>query len=223
MHLIIIGCEYVGKTTLAAEITKWGKRTLGSFGGFHDHFVMPFAQGDEDPEDVDRLAEQVMAMDPILLERYTRWMISYHLTPGFYGNSDHCLVNWYYGDAVYAPIYYGYGDRSRMARHSDAEAVQLAPDTVLVLMKASPTVIRQRKRENPHPHCVLKDKDVELILQRFDEEYNQSWIRRRLALDTTESTAEETLREFVGQMEPHLSNADRLRIVSHQALHPCDS
>ena len=169
---------------------------MGSFAGFHDHFVMPFAQADEGPE-AGRLAKQVRALDPILLERYARWMISYHLASGFYAGNDHCLINWYYGDAVYAPIYYGYGDRSRMARHCDAEAIQKAPDTVLVLMKASPEVVRQRMRENPHPQCILKDQDVELVLRRFEEEYNQSWMRRRFMLDTSDSTVEETLQEFL--------------------------
>ena len=41
MRLILIGCEYAGKTTLANEITKWLKETTGGGRTFHDHFTIP--------------------------------------------------------------------------------------------------------------------------------------------------------------------------------------
>ena len=41
MRLILIGCEYVGKTTLANKITKWLKETTGGGRTFHDHFTIP--------------------------------------------------------------------------------------------------------------------------------------------------------------------------------------
>ena len=56
MRLILIGCEYAGKTTLAVEISKWMIEALGlPFVRWHNHFVVPHidqhlvvrAQGDD--------------------------------------------------------------------------------------------------------------------------------------------------------------------------------
>ena len=226
MRAILIGCEYVGKTTLAAEVSKWLEQNMGhaQFGRYawHDHFVLPFTEGEG--SEVEKEAEQVLAMHPRLLEKYSRYMIHYHLNHSFFLDNHLLLINWYYGDAVYAPLYYGYGgpdeyaDRQLMARSHDADVMSLAPDTVLVLVKATPEVIRQRMAEQPHPRCILKDQDVEFVLQRFEEEYQRSGIRRRFALDTSDATVEETRQEFLRQMEPHFTERDRLAVLSHQHL-----
>src|SRR5207245_2756302 len=118
---------------------------------------------------------------------------------------------------------YGYGgpgqyaDRRQAARHWDAEVMTKAPDTVLVLLTASPEVIRQRMREHRHLHCPLKEADVERVLERFQAEYDESMIRRRFTLEVTNASLPETFQEFLRHMEPHLTQADRLRILSHQA------
>jgi hypothetical protein len=39
-----------------------------------------------------------------------------------------------------------------------------------------------------------------------------------MTLDTSEATVEETMREFVEKIEPHLSQADRLRIQTRATL-----
>ena len=74
--------------------------------------------------------------------------------------NDLFLMDFHYGDAVYAPLYYGYGkpgmyaDRRNMARSIDSEVNELYPDMVLVLVKASADAIRQRmanKHETPFP------------------------------------------------------------------------
>jgi len=56
------------------------------------------------------------------------------------------------------------------------------------------------------------------VLQRFEEEYQRSGIRRRFALDTSDATVEETRQEFLRQMEPHFTERDRLAVLSHQHL-----
>ncbi len=106
-----------------------------------------------------------------------------------------------------------------MARSYDAKVKQMAPDTVLVLMKASSEVIRRRMRENPRPRNPFKEEHLERVLERFEEEYGNSLIQRRFTLDTTEASAAEILDEFLVKMEPHLTDTDRLRIINHQALH----
>jgi hypothetical protein len=222
MRIIMIGCEYAGKTTLTAEISRWLERNLGrpQFGQYmwHDHFVFPFAEGEG--EQVETETAHILAMPPSLLEKYSRYMIHYHLV--FYQDSHHLVVNWYYGDAVYAPLYYGYGepdgyaDRGLMARSYDAKVMQEAPDSVLILVKASPDVIRRRMAQGPRPQCPLQEQDVELVLQRFEEEFKRSGIRRRFTLDTSSATVAETLQTFVKEMEPHLTADDRLAMLTHR-------
>ncbi len=225
MRLIIIGCEYVGKTTFVGELRKWMLDTLGSCTtSFHDHFVMPFGEG-SGPEE-DEKAQQILHMNRALLERHVDYMTNYHLGSGFYDENDHCVVNFYFGDAVYAPMYYGYGgagqyaDRRVMARYYDKKVMEIAPDTVLVLLKASPEVIRQRMQANPHPLSPLLEKDVDVVLGRFAEEFEASLIRRKMTLDATTASPAEMLQEFVKQIERYLNQNDKLRILAHRALHP---
>ena len=218
MRLILVGCEYVGKTTLANEIVKWIDRTMGGARGFHDHFTFPLSElGDEDQEELLRLSPQ-------LKEMFQRYMIEYHFHPSFdYSAPDHNLVGFHIEEVIYAPLYYGYGgkgeygDRTSFARAIEERIMAKAPETVLVLLKASAEVITQRGRENPHKHGVVQEKDIAYILQRFEEEYQSSLIRKRFMLDTTTATVEETLKEFVVQIEPHLISADRLRLLNHRS------
>ena len=42
MHLVLIGCEYSGTSTLALAISNWAKEAFGVGGfGFHDHWKIP--------------------------------------------------------------------------------------------------------------------------------------------------------------------------------------
>jgi thymidylate kinase len=104
-----------------------------------------------------------------------------------------------------------------MARRIEERMLQRAPGTVLVLFKASPEVIAKRMKENPHTHQIVQEKDIEYVLQRFEEEFEASLIQKRIVLDTTSSTVAETLAEFVEKYEPYHTNADLLRIRQHQA------
>lgn len=226
MRIIMIGCEHAGKTTLAEQIHNWMIENMGPpLMSWHDHFVLPFHEG-SGPE-AEEEANQVLTLMPTLLEKYSRYMIDYHFA--FFSDAHNLLVNWYYGDAVYAPLYYGYGnpddylDRRAMARSYDAKVMKMAPDTVLVLVKASPEVIRRRMSESPHPRCILKDEDVEFVLQRFEEEYNRSGIRLRFTLDTTNATLKETFGEFLRKIEPHLNENDKLSLLTHEKLMQDDS
>ena len=44
MNLIFVGCEYAGKSTIAAEVLEWAKRTLGGSSHFHDHMSVPSSE-----------------------------------------------------------------------------------------------------------------------------------------------------------------------------------
>ncbi len=218
MRLIIIGCEYAGKSTLAAQIRVWGQETLGGTIPFHDHFVFPDEEASKEEQ------QQLLALVPSLKEKYQRYMIDYHFGTGFYSDNDHCLIGFYYSEAVYAPLYYGYGgpgeyaDRVTMAKALDHKVMQVADDTVLVLLRASPEVIRERMAADPDHRSVLQEKDIELVLKRFEELFAASLIRRQFALETTTASIEETFAEFLSNIEGYLTQADRLRILTHQNL-----
>jgi hypothetical protein len=64
----------------------------------------------------------------------------------------------------------------------------------------------------------LKDEDVEKVLQRFQEEFDRSGIRRRFELDTTNATAKETFQQWLRQMEPHITPADRACMLTHALI-----
>ena len=239
MRLILIGCEYAGKTTLAVEISAWMRRVPGiSLVRWHNHFVVPrldqhlMVGRDEDAEVPGKPLEeewgaeefdQILAMSPALLEQFQRHMIWRHLCPDMFRDPDYLLIDWYYADAVYAPLYYGYGepgsfaDRRQRARAWDAEVMRQAPDTVLVLVRAAADLIRQRQRRQPHPRGLLAEPDVELVLDRFQEEFDSSLIARRFVLDTTRASIAETLQEFLSQIPPHLSPTDQQRAAAPAA------
>ena len=65
------------------------------------------------------------------------------------------------------------------------------PDMVLVLMKASPETIRSRVEEGKspfparHADTLFQAKDAEIVLERFEEQYESSLIPSKFVLDTT--------------------------------------
>ena len=219
MRLILIGCEYAGKTTLADHISDWMRQKMGvSRVRWHDHFILPI--GADEAEKVASLA-----LMPALKEKLQRYQIWRHLHPTVYRNDDYLAVNLHYADAVYAPLYYGYGgpddpfgDRRRRARAWDAEVMLQAPDTVLVLVKASVEAIRERLAKSPRPMCILREEEVALVLSRFEEEYANSLILRRFSLDTTDLSPGRIFEEFLKRMQPYFSRVDHLRILTQQTL-----
>ena len=235
MHLLLIGCEYTGKATLAGNISRWMIETMGvSLVRWHDHFVVPRldshtiirAESDsdtaigkaEDDLNTDEDEEQIMSLRPNVLEQLQRHNIWRHLHPRLLQADDVLFVNFYYADAVYAPLYYGYGelgsfaDRSERAREWDQELLPYAPDMVLVHLTATSDTVCERMAGNPRVRGILKEEDIQLVLDRFQEEYEASLIERKFTLDTTDATPEQTLEQFVERVQPHLSETDLLRI-----------
>ena len=227
MRLIIVGSEYAGKTTLVKEIVKWRDNVMGpptplGIVPYHDHFMLPWVGHWDEISEED--LKKFMELGPELKEMFQRYQMSYHLSPMLYGDTDHILVGFHIEEAIYAPRYYGYGrkgeygDREAFARSIEKEIVEMDPHTVLVLVKTTPEVIRERMKTSPHERSVLRESDIDETVAAFDYHFSHSLLRYRMTLDTTEATVEETLSEFVEKVEPHLSEADRLRIQTHAAL-----
>ena len=57
----------------------------------------------------------------------------------------------------------------------------------------------------------MREEDIEHVLARFEDEVEASLLQKRMVLDTSTSTVEDTLAEFVEKHEPFFSNADLLR------------
>ena len=234
MRLILIGCEYTGKATLAEKISRWMIETMGvSLVRWHDHFIVPRlddhtiirAEGAdatigkaEHDLNTEEDEEQIMSLRPNVLEQLQRHNVWRHLHPGLLSSDDVLFINFYYAEAVYAPLYYGYGepgsfaDRTERAREWDSELLAYAPDTALVLVTADPATVAERMAHRPRVHGILKEQDIPFTLDRFQGEYEGSLIERKFTLDTTDTTPEETLRQFVERIQPHLSQTDRRRI-----------
>ena len=234
MRLLLIGCEYTGKSTLAGNISRWMIETMGvSLVRWHDHFVVPRldshtiirAEGSdaaigktEYDLNTDDDEEQIMTLRPNVLEQLQRHNIWRHLHPGLLSTDDVLFINFYYAEAVYAPLYYGYGepgsfaDRSERAREWDQEMRAYAPDMVLVLLTAAATTVAERMAARPRVRGILKERDIPYVLDRFQDEYDASLIERKFTLDTTDTMPQRTVADFVDRIHPHLSEVDRQRI-----------
>ena len=237
MRLTLMGCEYAGKRTLGVEISRWWSEQTGSEFheppqmSFHDHFTVPHVVHAGGHDDHKELSErQMLDLNPGLLEHYQRYQIGNKLHSGYVtGGPDLFLIDWFYADAVFAPLYYGYGgpgqyaDRHVMARHMEAELLKTMPEMILVMMQASPEVIRQRKREGKsvfpgrHKATHFKEEDAELVTGLFQEEYDNSLINRKFTLDTTSTTVDETLQEFISRITKYITPEDRLRVLTHMS------
>jgi len=167
--------------------------------------------------------ELYMALSPVQREAFQRYHIAYHIGEDFYSTRHHNITGMHVDEAVYAGLYYGYGgegeyaDRKAMAPNIEETMLKKAPNTVLILIKADPEIIRKRMRENPHQNGLVQDKDVEFVLQRFQEEYDRSSIKNRFEIDTSSATVKESLAVFVENIDDFLTAEDRNDILVHRA------
>lgn len=245
MRLIVIGCEYSGTSTLGYHIGKWGKEALGDDLGFHDHWQIPHVSHPNIPEGKTHkeMVDDFLAgkgIDPSLLghsdeenraflaltpkqqEAFQRYHMEYHVADTFYEDPHHNQIGFHINEAVYAPRYYGYGgareyaDRSWYARRVESDIMHKAPDSVLILVKASADAIKARLKANPHPFGLVQEGDVEEVLADFQHQYDQSWLRHKFEIDTTNATQEESLAEFAEKIEGHLTDTDRAKIMYYR-------
>ena len=223
MELLLAGIEYSGTTTLGAAISAWYTEQTGRDYGFHDHFKFPqisHAVLDADEQ------QTVLNLSPRLKELLESHQVDYHVQGTFFRDGNHANIGMHLDEAVYGPLYWGYGapgepgDRGLLSRKAEDYILKYETSMVLVLLKAEPGVIARRMRENPHENSPLREEDIPLVLERFDEEYEKSRIRHKFSLDTSTATVEETLAEFVRLVEPYLEDRDRHFMALHRARAP---
>lgn len=202
MRLILIGCEYAGKTTLVGALYEWGE-SRGIHFHLDDHFSIPdqfFLNADDQ--------QAMLAMPPTIKERFQRFQIYYHIDV-MANHSDVLLAGFHIEEAIYGPRYYYPGHawppyQRRIESH-------LPGDSVLLLLTASPDVIRERMRAAPHPYSIVPAEDVETVSQQFEAEFRASWIERKLKIDTSDLQPQQLLPTFLRQVKPLLDTRDLLR------------
>ena len=161
---------------------------------------------------------QIMALSPKLKEMLQRYHLQYHLHPSFYAQDDHIMVGAHFDEGILGPIYFDYGgegqyaDRSASNRQYEKQILDMAPDTILVLVTASPEAIRRRMKDNPHLNGAVQDADVEHVLERYEQEFADSLLLHKTRLDTTSATLQESTDEMVEKVTALMTENDKQRI-----------
>ncbi len=219
MKLILIGCEYAGTTTLAIAFHEHARAHLGiDLGSIHDHWKIPYTVTHYPDEITEEEADLYMALSTRQKEAWQRHNLYYHTVAEHGEPEDQVIVGFYVEDTIYADLYYGYGGPGeagdRAGKHApsiEQRIVALAPETVLVHVKAGPDVIRRRMRDRPHTRPVVPEPDVELVLDRFAAAFAASAIPNKLEIDTGGATVEESVLAMARGLEPFLTDRDRAK------------
>jgi hypothetical protein len=201
MRLIVIGCEYAGKTTLLSGLAEWG-RERGIHFHMDDHFTIPDCQTVTDPEDRQAMCD----LPSSIKERFQRFQIAYHVRL-LYRYDQILLAGFHIEEAVYGPRYY-YPDQGRVFEPTRRWEPEMPDDTILCLLTCAPEKIQSRMEEDPHEYPVVWKEDVAEVLEQFESEYRASWLRHRLQIDTTDLAPKKLLTTFLDAVRPHLTARD---------------
>lgn len=223
MQLIIVGCEYAGTTTVANAIDDWTAEKMGArFPLIHDHWKIPHTSGHPD----DTTSEEqtwLLEASPKIKEMHQRHSLYYHVQPSSFDADDHLMIGAQIEDAVYGPMYFGYGergsshDRELVMHQVERTILRFTTDTVLVHVTASKDVIEARMDSDPHENQVIKRQDIDAVSARFAELVDLSLLRAKIAIDNSGDISE-TIAEFERKIEPHLTDTDRSRMLLRQSL-----
>ena len=197
MRVVAVGCEYSGVSTLIKGLDDWG-RERGFQHHLDDHFTIPDAYHLSDEEQ-----GAMLDMLPAIKERFQRFQLVYH--GRLLHRYRHILLGGFHiEEAIYGPRFY-YPDKAQPVREYEPD---MPDNTMLVHLHAQPNVILERMEVSPHPHQLVPADDVSDILEAFAVEVRQSWIRRKVTIDTSDMTPEGLLDEFLLKSIPHLDAED---------------
>jgi broad-specificity NMP kinase len=133
------------------------------------------------------------------------------------------MIGLHYEDKIYGPLYFDYlqnlaPDDPIMQTRNAFEDMILdgTPESVLILVKASPDTIANRMRDCPHHRQVIQEHDIAHILSRFEDEFVRSKLPNKLVIDTTHHTVEKSVEELVKGLGPFFTEEDKQRLDSHK-------
>ena len=154
--------------------------------------------------------EMVLGLTPRLKEMFQRYHLEYHIQKAFYKQNHHIMIGAHIEEGIYGPLYFGYGgtgqkgERRKTMRSFEEQILEIAPDTVLILIKARPEVIKERMHKQAHENGCLKEKDIEYVLERFDEEYQASLLKNKFTIDTSASEIGESFEELIQILQSYI-------------------
>jgi hypothetical protein len=217
MRVILVGCEYVGTTTLAHAIDDWLDANMGvRFSLIHDHWKIPHTSGHPDDTTTEE-QEWLLASTPKFKEMHQRHSLYYHVQAGTFSHDDGMVIGGAIEDGVYGPMYFGYGgpdhrlDRETVQHQWENTILHFTDETVLVHVTADSDVIAKRLHDDPHENMVISEGDINKVKTRFAELVEWSVIDKKIRVDNSGSI-DDTLAEFVAKMEPYLTDLDKSRM-----------
>jgi shikimate kinase len=205
LKIILIGCEYTGKSTLAMKLVQWGKTHDIQF-HLDDHFTIP----DASLPDEDR--KTMLNLSPQFKERFQRFQDVYHVRI-LRKYRDAIEVGFYSENTIYGPLYYGYQPNFLAIRHGRRLEKELPDETILVLLTAIPSEIIKRMTNHPHAYQIIKQKDIPELLAKFEEEYQSTTIHAKIKIDTTNLTPDQVLQELLSKARCFLPLDDLIRMM----------
>jgi deoxyadenosine/deoxycytidine kinase len=205
MRTLFVGIEYAGKSTLVQLLAEYYRR-YKLRPHLDDHFSIP--DGTLSPN-----SRQIMLTLPDdIKERMQRMQIQYHIDilrryqyPIYAGwHIEEAVYTAVYGKDPRSPYYENYAYQFHRLYEAQVFEQQL-PDLVMVHLTASPDAIRERLRQAPHEHQIIREEDIAILTERFADEVTHSLFTyqgRTIVLDTTTSTPAQSLDELLAASEP---------------------
>jgi len=221
MRLLLAGCKYAGTTTVAHAIDDWMSENIGArFSLIHEHWKIPHTSGHPDNTSSEEQA-WLLAATPKFKEMHQRHSLYYHTQVSTYNGGDGMVVGGHIDDAVYAPLYFGYGekrynfDRELVMHQVEKTIIHFTNDTVVVHITADTDVIKQRMKDDPHENGIVQSDDEDK--KRFEDLVDWSLQGNKISIDNSGALVD-TMVQFVAKMEPYFTDTDRSRILAHKVL-----
>lgn len=164
VNILIEGCDCVGKTSLLNEFLDYQDQYRSSKDVFTTkHFEAPDKKlsQEQQKEVMKKLYEtEIKHLNSTDNNIYDRFML---------------------GEAVYAPIF-----RNYYPEYIRSFEKQLSDNNVLVLLTASPVVVKQR-----FDGKFIKEEQIEKILKDYEIEFLASSMKRKIKIDTTNTSKQD--------------------------------
>jgi len=205
MRCIFVGTEYTGKSTLIRLLQEYYQQRRQRV-HVDDHFSLP--DSTLSPES---RAAMVDFPDDVK-ERMQRMQTQYHVE--VICSYAHVLISgWHLEEAVYCGMYgddadnpyysrYGYGHQRL---HEALVLETRIPDLVLIHVVAADDDVGERLEADPHEYQIIRKGDIPELSRRFAAEVDACLFTakgRKVVLDTTGKTPQESLDELLLLSEP---------------------